>query len=154
MALAEVSLDFAAIPSRADLLQAEKKPNPYEKRHASRLLEELEKNGRLRTSYPCPVQVIRFGNDLVLVALGGEVVVDYSLRLKRELAGPAVWVAGYSNDVFAYVPSVRVLKEGGYEAADAVTYSSLPSRFAPSIEDRIIGKVRELAGKTQGKTKP
>jgi len=42
------------------------------------------------------------------------VVVDYSLRLKRELAGPAVWVAGYSNEVMAYIPSLRVLREGGY----------------------------------------
>ncbi len=151
MAMAEVPLDFAAIPSRADLLQTEKKPNPYEKRHASLLLDELAKNGRLRTSYPYPVQVIRFGDDLVLVALGGEVVVDYSLRLKRELAGPAVWIAGYSNDVFAYVPSARVLKEGGYEAADAVLYSSLPSPFAPTIEDRIIGKVHELVRATQAK---
>jgi len=154
MAVAEVPLEFDAIPTRDDLLRAQQKTNPYEKRHASLLLEELEKNGRLRTSYPYPVQVIRFGDDLLMAALAGEVVVDYSLRLKRELAGPAVWVAGYSNDVFAYIPSVRVLKEGGYEAADAVTYSSLPSRFAPSIENRIISKVRELAGKPEAKGNP
>jgi len=154
MALAEVPLDFAAVPSREELLQSQKTTNPYEKRHASLLLEELEKTGRLRTSYPYPVQVIRFGDDLLLVALAGEVVVDYSLRLKRELAGPAVWVAGYSNDVFAYVPSARVLKEGGYEASGAVLYSSLPSPFAPAIEDRIVGKVRELARVTQANAKP
>jgi hypothetical protein len=149
MALAEVPLDFAAVPSRDELLQAQQKPNQYEKRHAARLLDELDKNGRLPTSYPYPVQVVRFGDDLVLVALAGEVVVDYSLRLKRELAGPAVWIAGYSNDVFAYVPSARVLKEGGYEASGAVLYSSLPSPFAPSLEERIVSKVHELTRATQ-----
>jgi hypothetical protein len=82
-----------------------------------------------------PVQVIRFGDDLTLVTLGAEVVVDYSLRLKRELAGKAVvWVAGYSNDYGGYIPSLRVLKEGGYEAPD----------YKPDIEERIVGKVREL----------
>ena len=126
----------------------------YEKRHAAKLLEELEKNGRIRPDYAYPVQVVRFGDDLILVALAGEVVVDYSLRLKRELAGPAVWVAGYSNDVFGYVPSARVLKEGGYEAGGAVLYSSLSGPFAPSVEERIAGKVHELARTTQSKGSP
>jgi hypothetical protein len=149
MAMVDVPLDFAAVPSREALLQAQQKSNQYEKGHAARLLDALEKNGRLPASYSYPVQVIRFGDDLVLVALAGEVVVDYSLRLKRELAGPAVWIAGYSNDVFAYVPSARVLKEGGYEASGAVLYSALPSAFAPSLEERIVGKVRELVRATQ-----
>jgi hypothetical protein len=61
------------------------------------------------------------------------------------LAGPIVWVAGYSNDVFGYLPSLRVLKESGYEAADAALWGSLPGAFAPSVEDRIIAKGLELA---------
>ena len=75
------------------------------------------------------MQVVRFGGDLTLVAIGGETVVDYSLRLKRELAGPSVWVAGYSNDVFTYLPSARVLQEGGYEAGGASKWGSLPGPF-------------------------
>jgi len=118
------------------------------------LLEELEKNGKIRTNYPYLVQAIRFDNDLTMVALAGEVVVDYSLRLKSELPGRTVWVAGYSNDVFGYIPSVRVLKEGGYEAGDAMKYTDLPGPFAPSVEERIVAKVHELVNKTavsQGK---
>jgi neutral ceramidase len=83
-----------------------------------------------------PVQVIKLGDDLTIVALGSEVVVDYSLRFKRELAGKAaVWVAGYSNDYTGYVPSLRVLKEGGYEAA---------AGWADDVEDRIAKKVHEV----------
>ncbi len=86
--------------------------------------------------HPYPVQVIKIGNDLTFITLGSEVVVDYSLRFKREFAGDAgVWVAGYSNDYTGYVPSLRVLKEGGYEAA---------AGWAESIEDRIATKVHEL----------
>ncbi|MCX7009534.1 MAG: hypothetical protein NTY53_20200, partial [Kiritimatiellaeota bacterium] len=78
----------------------------------------------------------RFGADLTLVALGCEVVVDYALRLKKELTGEAaVWIAGYSNDYSGYIPSLRVLKEGGYEAQTG---------WADSVEERIIGKVHEL----------
>lgn len=92
-----------------------------------------------RPDFAYPVQLVCFGNDLCLVALGNEVVVDYSLRLKRLLAGPdgpAVWVVGYSNVYDGYIPSRRVLLEGGYEA------SSRP--WKPALEERIVGKVQEL----------
>ena len=82
------------------------------------------------------------------MALPGEVVIDYSLRLKSELIGSHVWVAGYSNDVFGYLPSLRVLEEGGYEGGGAMRYTSLPGPFAPSVEKRVIEKVHELARKT------
>ncbi|MDG1894243.1 MAG: hypothetical protein P8J37_04970, partial [Fuerstiella sp.] len=94
----------------------------------------------------------RFGEDLTLIALPGETVVDYSLRLKNELStgdgsGPSVWVAGYSNDVFAYVPSRRVLLEGGYEAGGAMRYMTTVLQhgpFTPTVEERIVSKVHEL----------
>ena len=79
-----------------------------------------------------------------MVALAGEVVVDYSLRLKAELAGPPVWVAGYCNDVLGYIPSLRVLQEGGYEGGDAMRGTTFPGPFAPSIEKLIVDKVHEL----------
>ena len=92
-----------------------------------------------RPDFPYPVQVIQFGNDLTMVALGSEVVVDYSLRLKLELGrekGWAVWVAGYSNVYDGYIPSRRVLLEGGYEA------ESRP--WKPNLEERIVDKVHEI----------
>lgn len=92
-----------------------------------------------RPEFPYPVQVIRFGDDLLLTALGSEVVIDYALRLKEELStedGPAIWVAGYSNVYSGYIPSRRVLLEGGYEA------QSRP--WQPTLEERIIAKVHEL----------
>lgn len=92
-----------------------------------------------RGSYEYPIQAVSFGRDLTLIAMGGEVTIDYSHRFKRELqekGGPAIWVAGYSNDYNGYVPSQRVLLEGGYEAA------SRP--WQAVLEERIATKVREL----------
>jgi hypothetical protein len=92
-----------------------------------------------RTPHQYPVQVIRFGDALTLVTLGSEVVVDYSLRLKKELTGPAaIWVAGYSNDYSGYIPSTRIQEEGGYEAATG---------WARGIEEIIVRKALELNGK-------
>jgi neutral ceramidase len=148
-ALDTVTLDFAQPPSREQIEERAKSDDKYERRHAEVLLQELEQNGAIRTTYPYLVQVVRFGDDLTIVALAGEVVVDYSLRLKSELTGPALWVAGYSNDVFGYVPSVRVLGEGGYEGGGAMRYTDLPGPFAPSIEERIVNKVHELINSTR-----
>ena len=78
---------------------------------------ELTRNND-KPTHIYPVQVIRLGDLLTLVALGSETVVDYSLRLKSEIESPAVWVAGYSNDYSGYIPSRRVAVEGGYEAAE------------------------------------
>ena len=100
---------------------------------------DLEFNEPDRPDFPYPVQVVRFGNDLCIIALGNEVVIDYSLRLKRKLAepdGPAIWVAGFSNVYSGYIPSRRVLLEGGYEAR------SRP--WKPTLEELIVGKVHEL----------
>jgi len=92
-----------------------------------------------RPDFAYPVQVIRVGQGLTLIALGSEVVVDYSLRLKSELTrvdGPAIWVAGYSNVYSGYIPSRRVLLEGGYEAR------SRP--WQPDLEQRIVRTVHTL----------
>jgi len=95
--------------------------------------------------------VVRFGDDLTMVGLAGEVVVDYSLRLKKELAGTPVWVAGYCNEVFGYVPSQRVLQEGGYEARDSILYYDITvTPFAPSVETLIVDKVHELVRQAKG----
>jgi hypothetical protein len=94
-----------------------------------------------RAPHSYPVQVARFGEALTVVALGSETTVDYSIRLKRELSkDSATWVAGYSNDYTGYVPSLRVLKEGGYEAQ---------AGWAEDVEERIVKKVHELVDKTQ-----
>lgn len=86
-----------------------------------------------------PIQLVQFGNDLTIVALSSETVVDYSLRLKRELAdakGPRIWIGGYSNAIDGYIPSRRVLLEGGYEA------ESRP--WKPSLEERIVTQVQSM----------
>ena len=79
-------------------------------------------------------------------------VIDYALRLKRELGENPIWVAGYSNDVMAYIPSERVLTEGGYEGGGAMRYSNLPNPWRPGVEDRIIATVRELTARLRGKS--
>jgi hypothetical protein len=142
-----LDLPFESVPSADDLKLQLEKGSVYEKRRAQVLLAEIEKNGRLNPAYPYPVQVWQFGSGedaLKWLALGGEVTVGYSNRLKRELGLGHTWVTGYANDVMAYIPTRRVWDEGGYEGAGAMVYYGLPTRWAANAEELIVAKVHEL----------
>jgi hypothetical protein len=95
-----------------------------------------------------PVQAVRFGDGLTLIALGGEVVVDYSLRFKRDFAGENLVVVGFCHDVMCYIPSARVLREGGYEAVESMIYYGQPGPFRGDIEETIFRAVRKVLRKT------
>ncbi len=110
-------------------------------RHAQKMLQTYDEGNPIQ-SVPYPVQAIAFGNDCTLLAMDGEVVVDYSLRAKRELGVKNLIVAGYSNGITAYIPSRRVLDEGGYEGGESRIYFGLPSPFAQNVEDRIFAALK------------
>lgn len=136
----EIALPYDRLPTVEELrIQAESK-SIYESLRANQLLEGIEAGKPLQPSYPYPVSFWRIGNDLNLVALGGEVVVDYALRIKNQ-SRQSTFVAGYSHDVMAYIPSQRVLKEGGYEGVGAMVYYGLPSIWSDSVEENIVTEV-------------
>lgn len=136
-------VDIEFVPaSRAELEAWLKHKNPIRQRYGKVMLEILDTQGHLQAQYPYPLQVWQFGRDLTWVAMAGEVVVDYALRLKREFGPDRLWVAGYSNDVFAYIPSRRVLEEGGYEGGESMTFYMQPGPFAPSIEGVLLRSIR------------
>ena len=145
--LAHVELPFANVPTHEQLVADSSAADKYEASRARLLLAAYERIGRIASTYPYPVQTWQLGDGPSWVLLGGEVVVDYSLRLAAEHRPGRTWVAGYANDVMAYIPSRRVLVEGGYEGGGAMVYYGLPSPWALPVEELIVGEVhRQLAG--------
>ncbi|HPA17564.1 MAG TPA: neutral/alkaline non-lysosomal ceramidase N-terminal domain-containing protein [Verrucomicrobiae bacterium] len=145
IACERIELKLADPPGREELEQALKDKSVYRQRLARHLLAELSAGRPLASSCPCTVQVARFGEDLAMIAMPGEPVIDYALRLRRELSGQSVWVPGYCNEIFAYLPTERVLKEGGYEGGEAMVYFGLCGPFQPGLEQKIIDAVKRLA---------
>jgi neutral ceramidase len=149
-AYSEVELAFDKPPSKDDLIKIENEKDGYQKRWASNQLRRLKEYGYLLRSYPYPVEIWKLG-DQVIMALGGELTVEYSLELKK-LFGPDIFVLGYVNDDMAYIPSETILKEGGYEGESSQMVYGLPSKWAPGIEAKIINEIKRLALKTGVKT--
>ena len=82
-----------------------------------------------------------------MVFLAGEVVVDYALRFNKEFDWKRLWISAWANDMPGYIPSRRILNEGGYEAEFSQVYYDLPGAYLPEVEDIMTDGVRELLGK-------
>lgn len=106
------------------------------------MLEKLDNKEPIETAFAYPVQSWAFGEDLAMVFLAGEVVVDYSLRLYRELDEDRLWVSAYCNDLPCYIPSKRLFPEGGYEVDSSRVYYGKPARLGEDTEQRIITEIR------------
>jgi len=143
----EVALPLATLPTREQIEQDTESRNVYTAARARMLLADIDAGGPLAATYPYPIATWKLGDSIVWIFLGGEVVVDYSLRLKAELNGKSTWVVGYANDVMAYIPSRRVLREGGYEGGGAMVYYGLPAHWNEQVERIIVDEVhRQVKG--------
>jgi len=150
--LVKFPLRLAPPPTRVELESRLESDNAFVQKHAAEMIKVLDHEGHLMTEYPYTLQVLQFGEDLTLIAMAGEVVVDYSLRLAKELAPANLWVASHCNDVFAYIPSRRILEEGGYEAESSMMFYGFPGRWDTSIEETIIGQIHEVVGSLRSRS--
>ncbi|MCA9039918.1 MAG: neutral/alkaline non-lysosomal ceramidase N-terminal domain-containing protein [Planctomycetaceae bacterium] len=145
-----VELPLADQPTRQELVDIvdNSKRAEYQRRWAKRLLSEMDAEKTFITSYSLPIQAWELGDKQLWLTIGGEVTVDYSLGLKN-MFGTETWVAGYCNDVPAYIPSLRVLEEDkvrlGYEGHSSMMVYGLPAnRWGDEIEDNIVNGLTEL----------
>jgi len=137
-----IALDFAA-HTREQFETELKDASEFKQRRARLMLEAYDRGQPIR-QLAYPVQAIRLNTDLTLLALGGEVVVDYSIRARRDFPGENLVVAGYCNEVACYIPSLRVLREGGYEPVDSMIYYAQPGPFAEDVENLIFEAIRKV----------
>lgn len=141
--LEPVAMPLAHQMSRDEIEEFGKLRGGWRSFVVSRMLETLDRGDALSSDYTSEIAVWQFGDDLTLVALPGEVVVDYVAHLEKAIGPRKLWIAAYSNDVFGYLPSARTLVEGGYETRGL--YSGGIGLFSPDAERVVVEKVHELA---------
>ena len=105
-------------------------------------LAKLDSGQPLLRTYPAPFALWQFGADLTLAAFSGETVVDYVRLTERSLGPLKLWVSGYNNDVFGYLPTSRILREGGYETRGLYVEYGL---FQPGVEETVMRTIEDMA---------
>jgi len=151
-AFTETTIHFGGPTDRDSYERLLNDPNQGRKRHAQRMIEAIDQGRPIQSDYPYySAHAFALGDQLTVVGLSGEVVVDYAIRLQKELGGEgrALWVAAYANDVVGYIPSVRVLKEGGYEAGEAFYGSTWPAPLAEDVESIVVNAAHEVVKKVR-----
>lgn len=139
-----VVTELAFAPHSREQFELEaKSDNRYRASRAREMLRAYDERRPIRST-PYPVQAIKLTKGVALLALGGEVVVDYAIRAKKEFAGTDLIVAGYSNDVMCYIPSLRILREGGYEGGDAMMYYGQPGPFTDEVEETVFRAIHRV----------
>jgi hypothetical protein len=117
--------------------------DPPRRVKAQYLKDRLAHGEKLETSYAGPFSAVKLG-ELLFIAMSGEPVVAWSHRFRRKFAPGQVWVAGYCNDMYGYLPTRQIQVEGGYEGGRANLWSALPAPWTDDIEGRIDAAISRL----------
>jgi hypothetical protein len=144
LAYQEVPLQLSDPPEKAQLERDQASSDVSVRSRAALYLARLEKGEALPREIKLPAGVLRFDEDLTMVLLGGEVVVDYSRRLGRLLQAEHPWFVAYAYDVPCYIPSHRIIREGGYESDFSLVYYGIYGPFRASIEDTLVEQVTAM----------
>ncbi len=148
-----IKLPFSKMPTVPELITLTKTDTTIKGYYARLALERIQRGELLPSELNYPIQIWGFKDKMMMVNMGGEVVVDYSTRLKRELGAERLWINAYANDVACYIASQRVLKEGGYEADASMYWYNLPAPLSEKVEDIIINTIHELIPDSFSKNK-
>ncbi len=138
-----VDLPFSTLPT-VEQWEALSKQGGTRGYHAQQFLKRIDSGEKIADSIPYPVSTWTFGDDLAMIFLGGEVVVDYAIRLKEEYDANRLWISAYSNDVPCYIASKRILREGGYEVDTSMLFYARPVPWSEDVEDTIADTVQKL----------
>jgi neutral ceramidase len=139
-----IDLAYQEVVSHETLHELLQDGNAIRARWAARMLQKLDEGEVFPPTYPYPLHAWSLGKELLIIGMGAETVVDFSLRFKEEF-GPGTWVFGYADDMIAYIPSRRVWEEGGYEGGSSLYEYGRPAfRWAGDVEQRIATAVHRL----------
>lgn len=141
----KLALSFDKVPDR-EFWEKEVARGGFEATRGRRMLARLDQGETLPEALDYTITTWKFGNELAMVFLPGEVTVDYAVELKTRFDWSRLWIHGWANDVPCYIPSRRVLMEGGYEADFSMVYYDRPNRFSLDVETTIVAGVERLLG--------
>jgi hypothetical protein len=148
VAFERADLPLQEFGSRAEIERLRNEGGPHKpyRFFVQNALALLEEGKPLPTHYSAPFAMWQFGDDLTLVGLSGETVVDYVPMVEKTLGPLRLWIAGYCNDMFGYLPSARLLTQGGYETRGLYVGVGL---FSPEVDKVVMDTLKGLKASLQ-----
>lgn len=115
--------------------------NAFYRNSAKRTIRAIH-DGNIKDRLPFYICVWELDDRTRIVAMEGEVSTEYAMQIKRlfNRENEEMIVLGYTNGVYSYVPTRKMLGEGGYEAENNYFFG-LRGPYVPEIEDIIVGQV-------------
>ena len=133
------SLPYAELPSRDMLTATAGGSDPHLRRWAQVMLWRYDAGG-LPSSCPQEIQILQLNPDFRVVFMGGEILSEIGMHIKRRLQPAVTVAAGYSNGLIAYVPSENAYDLGGYEVDGSHCFYLRPAQFTKDVERLIVDK--------------
>lgn len=135
----EVQLPYEALPSETEIAaSAEVEGIP------AQWSAKLQQNPQLlQPSIPLQISRLDIADGLSFIAMDGEMVLEYSEKVKR-LSGGRARALGYSNGMVGYVPTAKQVEEGGYEGRDSHRLFTLAAVFDTTLEANIEEGIKQL----------
>ncbi len=140
----KIQLPYDRVPDVKEFTEMSVDTTTAKGHNAEVFLERMVRGIPIDTALTYPMECWTFGNELTMLFLGGEVLADYSVRIRKEIPSGKLWINAYTNDVKAYIPSARSIKEGGYEVEGNMYYYDHPFRFSTRIEEIIMKAVHDI----------
>jgi len=140
------SLPYTELPNEQALEAAVESERVFDRLWGKHFLA-LAQQGRLPETCPQEIQILKIGEDLRMIFLGGEVLTEIGIHLKEAFAPATTVTVAYSNGLIAYVPGKETYDLGGYEVNGSHTYFLRPAPFVKEVEDLIVAKTLAMAGR-------
>lgn len=106
-----------------------------------------------RRDFDYAVQAWQLG-ELTIVAMEGEVCADWGAFARSLPTTRHSMTIGYANEVSSYIPTARLIQEGGYESDLSHKIYLLPGRFDPRMELEVTALLRRAVACAAGRPEP
>ncbi len=139
-------LQFAELPNRflIEQLAGNPKCKAHVREWAISLLQRFPQ-GDFPSQTTIEIQAVRIGNELTFLTLPGEPTAELSREISTLFpAANALFFLGYTNGMFGYLPTSKMLPEGGYECEMSHVVYGWPSKLASGPESIIEDFVHTL----------
>lgn len=114
----------------------------YQQKYGKYMLEKIEKGEEMK-EVKYNLGIIRLASNLKIITLEGEVCNEFGVWIREFDPTVNMMIAGYSNGHKSYLPTKRILEEGGYEATVTYCWAEYPGPYADNVQDIVLNAVKE-----------